>query len=164
MLNSDFVNVCQWFIDNKIKIHFAEEDTKVIILGLEDKLTIHNTIHNPNGLKLLTRFRLGLSHLKEHKFNHNFKDCVNLLCSCILEVESVAHFFLDCHYFTDIRKTLFHELQSVDKNIFNQSDNEKGEILLYGSSKFKLKQNCRILRSSINVIIKSERFNGSIVQ
>ena len=78
LLNSDFVNVCQWFIDNKIKIHFAEEDTKVIILRSEDKLAIHNTIHNPNGLKLLTRFRLGLSHLNEHKFNYNFKDCVNL--------------------------------------------------------------------------------------
>ena len=31
-------------------------------------------IHNPTGLKLLTRLRLGLSHLNDHKFNHNFKD------------------------------------------------------------------------------------------
>ena len=32
-------------------------------------------IHEPNGLRLLTRLRLGLSHLNEHKFNHNFKEC-----------------------------------------------------------------------------------------
>ena len=28
-------------------------------------------IHHPRGLKLLTRLRLGLSHLREHKFCHN---------------------------------------------------------------------------------------------
>ena len=44
-------------------------------------------IRNPNGLKLLTRFRLGLSHLNEHKFNHTFKNCVNPLCSRSLNVK-----------------------------------------------------------------------------
>ena len=29
-------------------------------------------IHNPAGLKPLTRLRVGLSHLNEHKFKHNF--------------------------------------------------------------------------------------------
>ena len=121
-------------------------------------------IHNPNCLRLLTRLRLELSHLNEHKFNHNFKDCVDALCYCSLEVKLVPHFFLHCHYFTDIRKNLFHELQSVDKNFLKQSDNEIAELPLYGSSKFKLQQNCSILRSSIKFIIKSERFSGSIVQ
>ena len=121
-------------------------------------------IHNPNGLKLLTRMRLGLSHLNEHKFDQNSKECVNPLCSRSLEVESVSHFFLHCHYFIVIRKTLFHELQSVDKNILNQSDNEIAELLFYGSAKFKLQQNCSILRPSIKLTIKSERFSGSIVQ
>ena len=50
-------------------------------------------IHNPLGLKLLTRFRLRLSHLNEHKFNYNYEDCINLLCSCSLEVESTVLFF-----------------------------------------------------------------------
>ena len=31
-------------------------------------------IHNPTGLKLLTRLTLGLSHLNEHSFNHNLRD------------------------------------------------------------------------------------------
>ena len=31
-------------------------------------------IQNYIGLKLLTRLRLGLSHLNEHRFNHNFKN------------------------------------------------------------------------------------------
>ena len=55
-------------------------------------------IHDPNGLKLLTRLRLGLSHLNEHKFNYNFKQCINPICSGSLEVEAVSHFFLHCDY------------------------------------------------------------------
>ena len=40
---------------------------------------VHNIL-DPNGLKSLTRLRLWLSfsHLNEHKFNHNFKQCVIL--------------------------------------------------------------------------------------
>ena len=64
-------------------------------------------IHNPLGLKLLTRLRLGLSHLNYHRFNHNFKDCINPLCLFSLEVESTVHFFLHCHNFVNIRNTLF---------------------------------------------------------
>ena len=33
-------------------------------------------IHNPVGLRLLTRLRPGLSLLNGHKFRHNFTDCV----------------------------------------------------------------------------------------
>ena len=36
-------------------------------------------IHNSTGLKLFTRLRLGLSHLNEHKFNHNFRDCESFM-------------------------------------------------------------------------------------
>ena len=76
-------------------------------------------IHNPIGLKFLTRLRLGLIHLKRHKFKHNFQDCVNPLCSCSLEIESFFHFFLHCHHFTSLRAT-----QSVDINIPSFSEIE----------------------------------------
>ena len=33
------------------------------------------TIYNPHGLKLLTRLRLDLSHLRGHKFKYNFRNC-----------------------------------------------------------------------------------------
>ena len=29
--------------------------------------------HNPKGIKFITRLRLGLSHLRQHKFKHNFQ-------------------------------------------------------------------------------------------
>ena len=50
-------------------------------------------VSDSHGTNLLTRLHLGLSHLREHKFNHNFQDTINPLCSCILESKSTAHFF-----------------------------------------------------------------------
>ena len=32
--------------------------------------------------------RLGLSHLANHKFRHNFQDCLNPICSCGQEIET----------------------------------------------------------------------------
>ena len=50
-------------------------------------------IHNPLGIKLLTRLRLGLSHLHEHKFRHCFQDTLNPLCECGKNIESKMHSF-----------------------------------------------------------------------
>ena len=85
-------------------------------------------IHKPTGLKLLTKWRLGLSLLNEHKFNHNFRDCVNPLCPCSLEFGSFSHYFSSSLSHIDICKTHFHELNSFDENILNQSDNEIVEL------------------------------------
>ena len=49
-------------------------------------------IHNPIGLQLLARFRMGLSHWNEHKFKHNFCDFLNPLCACNLEPETTSHY------------------------------------------------------------------------
>ena len=119
-------------------------------------------IHNPIGLKFITRLRLGLSHLNEHKFKHNFQDCVNPLCSCSLEIESLSHLFLHCHNFTKIHATLLDDLQSVDRSIISFPDNELVDLLLYGTPNFNLNQNSKILSSSISFTIKSERFSGSL--
>ena len=109
----------------------------------------------------LTRLRLGLSHLNEHRFNHNFKNCINPLCTCSLEVESISHFFLCCHYYDSIRH-MFNELSEVDVNLPNASDEKLVNILLYESSLFSYSQNWSILNSSVRYIINSNRFSGSI--
>ena len=56
-------------------------------------------INNPLELKLLTRLRIGFSHIKEHKFKHNFQDSVDPLCSCGNDIESTVNFFLYCPNF-----------------------------------------------------------------
>ena len=140
---------------------FLSFEDSLLTIGRPTAKPTYN-IHNPIGLKFLTRLRLGLSHLNEHKFKHNFQDCVKPLCSCSLEIESISHFFLHCHHFTNIRASLLDDLQSVDRNIPSFSDNGLVDLLLYGSPKFKLNQINKILSSSISFIIKSERFSWSL--
>ena len=48
------------------------------------------------GIKLVTRIRLGLSHLQEHKFKHSFQDTLNPFCNCGMDVESSTYFLLPC--------------------------------------------------------------------
>ena len=60
-------------------------ENPLIKIGRPIPKPIYN-VHNLVGVKLLTRLRLGLSHLSKHKFNHNFQNCVNPLCLCSLEV------------------------------------------------------------------------------
>ena len=57
--------------------------------------------HNPKGIKLLTRLRLGLSHLREHKFKHGFLDSLNPICSCGQNIEASTHFLLHCSNYSN---------------------------------------------------------------
>ena len=43
------------------------------------------SIHDPQGVKLLSRLRLNFSHLNEHKFRHKLKD-INLKSVSALSV------------------------------------------------------------------------------
>ena len=114
-------------------------------------------IHNPLGLKLLTRLRLGLSHLNNHRFNHNFENCLNPLCTCSLEVESTTHFFLHCHHFSAIRITFNNSLKAIDKDILKLSDSSLTKVILYGDSKYNDIQNHNVLNSTITYILDSKR-------
>ena len=37
-LNEDFKNICDWFIDNKLSIHFGEDKTKSILFSSKHKV------------------------------------------------------------------------------------------------------------------------------
>ena len=119
-------------------------------------------INNPPGVRLLTRLRLGLSHLNEHRFNDNFEGCINSLCTCTLEVESTTHFFLHCHYYNNIRKTLLDDLKVIHVNILKLSETALTDLLLYVEASFDKIQNKITLTVSIKFIVDSDRFTGSI--
>ena len=67
----------------------------------------------PEGSKILSRMRLGFSHLREHKFRHNFADTVNPLCSCILETASAKHFFVCYQNYISFCTAQLNELSSI---------------------------------------------------
>ena len=37
-LNEDFANICDWFVDNKLSIHFGEDKTKSILFATKCKI------------------------------------------------------------------------------------------------------------------------------
>ena len=73
-------------------------------------------IFDPKGLTFLTRLRLGLSHLNEHRFRHNFQYFLNPLCSCSLEIEDTSHYLLHCHHFPHHRVVLMNSVKSICDN------------------------------------------------
>ena len=70
--------------------------------------------YNHKGITLITLLRLGRSHLREHKFNHNFQNCIDLLCSCGMDIESTSHFFFHYPLLDDKRITLLSTLSKSD--------------------------------------------------
>ena len=124
-------------------------------------------IHNPMGLKLLTRLRLGLSHLNEHRFNRNFQSCINPSCSCSLAIELTTHFLLHCHHFSNIRSTLLNSINDFLCSITNLSDlsdrSALVKILLFGDQNYTQVENAYIINATTQYLVDSERFSGPLL-
>ena len=116
-------------------------------------------ISDNEGVKLLTRLRLGLSHLNKHKFLHGFMDTVNPMCSCNTEEESSTHYLLRCPNFTQIRIHLMNEIINIKPSLNLLNDDSFSQILLYGDRVSDNETNTRIISLTIDYIHKSERFN-----
>ena len=76
--------------------------------------------HNLRGVKLLTRLRLGLSHLREHKFKHGFQDSLNPIRSCGNDNETSAHCLLPCPHLSNERSTFLKTIRNINRNIFDK--------------------------------------------
>ena len=48
-LNKDFNSICEWFVDNKLSIHFGEDKTKSIVFGSRNKLRVTRELHITYG-------------------------------------------------------------------------------------------------------------------
>ena len=134
-------------------------------IGRPNQCSIYR-IHNPVGLKLLTRLRLGLSHLNEHRFNHNFQSCINPLCSCSHAVESTTDFLLHCYHFSNIPLTLLNIINAALGSITNLSDLSAGalvKILLSGDKNYAQAENSCIINATIKFLVDSERFNSPLL-
>ena len=119
-------------------------------------------IFDPKGLKSLTRSRLGFSHLNEHRFRHNFQDCMNPLCSCSLEIEDTSHYLLHCHHFSQYPIDLMNSVKSILENFESLSDNVKKDILLYGDSRLDGNKKKITLEATLTYIKSTDRFSASI--
>ena len=117
-------------------------------------------IHNPFGIKLLTRLRLGLSHFHEHKSRNYFQDTLNPLWECGKDIESIMHFFLHCINFLIPRQTLFQKIRNTDDNMLSQSGMQLIQTLPYGNQNYHSSINRLIINSVIEYVISTERFKS----
>ena len=119
--------------------------------------------HNPKGIYILTRLRLSFSHLRERKFKHSFQDCLNPLCNCGNEMETSTHYLLHFPTYTNERLTLLNKIKSVNCSILESSDAAVRQILLFDDNTLSNSSNTLILNSTIEYIISTQRFEGSIL-
>ena len=118
--------------------------------------------HNPKGIKLLTRLRVGLSHLRERKFKHSFQDTLNPICNCGEDIETTSHYLLHCPDYLQERKTLLNTISCIVPKIFDFNSDQLTEILLYGKVDLDNINNTSILDATINYLIETKRFNSQL--
>ena len=76
--------------------------------------SVYNCDNPKRIIRLITRLRLGLSHLREQRFKHGFHVRTNAICSCGNDVESTEHFFLYDFQFDNERSTALSNLGHFD--------------------------------------------------
>ena len=114
-------------------------------------------VHNPHGIKLLTRLGVGLSHLREHRFRHNFQGSLGPICNCGRHIETTIHFFLHCSIYSNQRKTLFEKISTIKRSLLNQNNSIIVETLLFASTGLNDEENACIIESTIEYITTTER-------
>ena len=106
------------------KLHIQKSSNQLyrnyLLKCIRPPAALIQNIYNPLRLKLL-------SHLNNYIFNHNFKNCINSLCTCSLTVASTG-------------PILIHNLQAIVKDISKPFDNFRTNLLLFGDSKFNTTQ------------------------
>ena len=148
---------------NRLDIDIRKSDSISIFKKVRPLPNKISNSHNPQGLKLLTRLRLGLSYLRYHKFKHNFLDTINPLCSCGSDIETALHFLLYCPNFMQCRNTLLSEISEINSELITRNDLALTETLLFGDNSFSQYDNSRILDATIAFIVTSKRFDDPLL-
>ena len=104
----------------------------IIIKKQENPLFL---VYDPLAAKLLTRLRLDFSHLKKHKFRHDFKDTLNPLCTCGAEVETTEQFLLHCQLYSTHGYQLFDKIVKIDQQFWNLTAKDQVLVFLYVSQR-----------------------------
>ena len=118
--------------------------------------------HNPQGIKFLTRLRLGLSHLREHKFKHSFQDSLNSLCKCGADVESTTLFLLHCLICNNDRYSLLSTIRNIVCKLLEITDSSFTQTLLYANPSFNIITDSLILNATIDFILSTKRFEEAL--
>ena len=146
-------------------------ELRQIIMQLRNKCdkytkSTKNTLfgsHNLKRIKYLTRLRVGLSHLDEHKLKNNFQNTLNPFCICGSDAENPCKFLLHCPNFLTERNTLLNKITNIESNILYQADATITKKLLFGNPKYSNEINLQTLNASIEFILTSKKFDEPLL-
>ena len=119
--------------------------TGILVKKLVGESVGRGNVHSGNVLESC--------HLREHKFKHSFRDTLNPLCSCGLDIETTSHYFLHCPLFHDELSTLLNNINEIDSPILSKNESVVIRILLYGDKSFKNEVNLLILNATIDFVL-----------
>ena len=117
---------------------------------------------NHGGIKLISRLRVGLSYLREHKFKHSFQDALNPISSCGFDVESTSHYILHCPMCNDERHTLLSTSKNIDCRLLDVTETVLIKTLLFGNCSVDAHTNTQIFNATIEYIVITKRFDESL--
>ena len=66
--------------------------------------------------------RVGLNHVKENKFIHNFQYSIDPLSSCVNSIKCTILFFRHCANYTFQKQTLLNKMRAIYPNIFGRKN------------------------------------------
>ena len=117
---------------------------------------------NNRGIKLITRLRVGFSHLRKHKFKHSFQDTLKPTWSCGFDVESTFNYILHCPVYNDERHTLLSLIKNIDCRLLDVNETVLIKTFLFGNCSVDAHTNTQILNATIECILTIKRFDGSL--
>ena len=86
-------------------------------------------IYDPLGIRLLNRLRLDFSHLREHKFRHNFADALNPYVHALLKLK--IQNITCCQNNQSFRTSLLNDLNNINTAIASLNSNDLLRVILY---------------------------------
>ena len=120
--------------------------------------------HNPRGIKFITRWWLGVSHLWEHKLKHCFQDSRSLLSNCGLDIGPTVHCLLHCPMYITERSTLLRTMENIDNNLLGLSEPVLIKTLPFGSNSFDTNANTNVLSATTKYVLSTKGFEEPLFQ
>ncbi|MCH2389802.1 MAG: hypothetical protein MK234_03870 [Nitrospinales bacterium] len=112
------------------------------------------------GIRLLTKIRVDCSDLRDHRYNHGFRNCPSPMCRCNTADETSEHFLARCPLFDAQRVPLLTTISSVLSNdISVLPDSHLSSLFMYGSKAYNSVTNKLILEATITYIKRTKRFS-----
>ena len=102
-----------------------------------------------------TLFRLNFTHLNKHNFRHDFRDTIDLICTCGKEADYPVRAI-----YSFGRTELPNDICAINLSKRNYPEDKFFSTYLCGSEHFNNDTNIKLLKSSMKYLVRWGRLNS----